>query len=174
MSSLEGIFRAVSIDIGTKNFAIYTEDIDLEALNNIKKYPQGRRKLLLPTYDNLTDIYLSGTSVEQYTNVFNLAGDDPGDELTVEIRKSLFKTLEGLEELWKSAVLVVIEKQFINLRFTRKKSGTANMIMIRLAETCFTWILDHHPHIDIRYFPSQYKTVICNCPKTFLKKERKM
>lgn len=175
--SNDNILRVVSIDIGIKNFAIYTEDIDLEALNAIIKRPQGKRKFLIPDEDQLTSVYLAGSSDPKYANVYDLSEDNGiGTELTPQIRKNLFSVLESLNELWKSCSVVIIEKQFINTRGWggKKGTGTANMVMIRLAESCFAWFIDHHyPSLSPKYYPSQNKTVICGCPKTFMIKSRK-
>lgn len=164
--------RIVSIDIGIKNFAIYTEDVDLKQLSSVTKLPQGKRKLLIPDENQLDEIYLSGKSVPEFTNVFNLSEDNCGTDLSIQVRKNLFNELEKLSDLWNSSPIVVIEKQFINTRGWKTKAGTANMNMIRLAESCYSWLVDHTSVIPI-YYPSHNKTVICGCPKFFTIVSRK-
>lgn len=181
MSIDNDIVRCVSIDVGRKNLAFYTEDVSMESMQELKKeykkLPKLPKrindKLNKPLADFIDTMYTYGVRVDGGMGVFDIRENKNSDELDIATRVNLIKLLKDYRWLWDSCDTVVIEAQFICFK-AKSRGGGANIKAIKIAECILFWFIEHYNNtITPVLFGSSFKTQLLGAPQFTEKKSRK-
>jgi len=172
----ENILRIASFDVAKINFGQWIEDIPISKLRNLKeKYrnlpTRFQRRVRGDMNSNVTKIFeeLFKAGKRVHIGVYDFRNNkDEKPKLTYQMRKNFIAHLRGLDFLWRTCDIFIIENQYSG---GRKRKG--NTDAIRVAEALFIWILENYPFKEILYFSSSYKTQILGAPPKLSDKQRK-
>lgn len=178
--------RGLSIDVGTKNLAIYVEEFNHEEIKSIKlpeilftnnHLPMPEYKKILSTiYKNGQCIYLDLIDITKpiaeskiVSNELTIISNNKtsGKYITTSILISLYDYLEKHKKIWDTCSFVIIEQQ-MNTRF--KKNTTAQHIQHHIESWFIFNYKDFKPFIN---YPSKNKTQVLGAPKREKKKNDK-
>ncbi len=145
--------RFCGIDIGTKNFACYVEDVSDTEIAALKSLSDAW-KVCADFDDTMKKIFATGARVK--LRLEDLTGSDD-----IELRKNLFAFLASLLDVFSDCDVIRIEQQFIH----HIETGFAmNLDMIKLAECTISWFLIHFPNKDVKFMQAKQKTELLKCP----------
>lgn len=161
--------KALSIDVGIKNLAIYIEEFDHLQIQQLKIPENTHDKNNLPTKDYnkfLKKIYNNGKCI--FIDLVNLTNGESAKLVTTDILMTLFDYLESKKELFDSCSFVMIEQQ-MNSRF--KKNTSAQHIQHHI-ESWF--IFNYRDFKPVIIYPSKNKGDILGAPKKIEDKKGKL
>lgn len=155
--------RALSIDIGIKNLALYIEDFDVHKLltMKMKRRSDNFDKNHNPTKEyssKLKQVYLNGKCV--YIDLIDISGGMSGKFVTDEILIRLYSWLSEKTSLFNTCDFVMIEQQ-MNSRF--KKNTSAQHIQHHI----HSWFI-FMKKVPVIIYPSKNKSDILGCPFKFM------
>ncbi len=157
--------RALSIDIGTKNMALYIEEFDIEKLHELTLPEQADRfdKNHLPTKeykDVLKKVYKNGQC--KFLDLVNLSGAKSGKVVTIDTLLNLTKYLEDHCELIDECSFVIIEEQ-MNSRIAKNTNA------VRLQHHIHSWFVIKYGNFKpCIIFRSKFKSQVLGAPNKVL------
>ena len=156
-----------SFDIGYRNLCFSIEEINLQALNHVKKLPKARQynangtptieqqKVLKQLYSNSKTVFFKNTDL---TNKAMKVLDH-------EVFHLLTDLLDEYVSYWDKCAVIILEKQ-MSFR------GVYNVSALKLGQHCYSYFVFKYSRFkQIVEFPAYHKTQILGAPKT--KKETK-
>lgn len=161
--------RAISIDVGIKNLAIYIEEFDHLEIQSLKLPSILNDSNNKPTKEYtklLNKIYNNGKCI--FMDLVNLTNGESAKVVTTDILITLFDYLESKKELFDSCSFIMIEQQ-MNSRF--KKNTSAQHIQHHI-ESWF--IFNYRDFKPVIIYPSKNKGQVLGAPIKIEDKKGKM
>ena len=152
-----------SIDIGSKNFAFYVEQIDTKILSNIKNIPSSERYNSdgTPTPNMniiLKTIFKNGETI-LHENVDLTHGCSIGKYLDQNVLHNLTNILDKHSHIWDKCSIFLVEQQ---MSFGKK----INLKAIKIGQHCQSYFMFRYGKFKtIIEFPSYHKTHILGSEK---------
>lgn len=153
-----------SVDIGSRNFAFYVEEMNTKGLESIKNIPVGKRyndngtptkemqKILDSVYKNGKTILHNNTDIS--TNCVK------GKKLDPNTFHNMTDLLDSYSEYWDKCSCFVIEAQ---MNFGKMKS---NPKALKLGHHCQSYFMFRYGRFkEVVEFPAYHKTQVLGCEK---------
>lgn len=160
--SNEEIAWIASIDIGSKNFAFYVEEVNISILSKIKNIPKldrynpnGTPTMKMNTI--LNSIFKDGKTII-HENV-DLTINSNGKYIDQNILHNLTNLLDKYSHIWDKCYIILVEQQ---MSFGKK----INLKAIKIGQHCQSYFLFKYGRFKIVIeFPSYHKTHILGSEK---------
>jgi len=152
-----------SIDIGSKNFAFYIEEIDTDNLSSISNISKELRYNIdgtpTPAFKNiLKSLFLNGKLI-LFKNSDLTSGCKKGVYLDPETFHNMTDLLDKHRDYWGKCESFVIEQQ---MSFGKKH----NTLALKLGQHCFSYFaITYGRFKNVIEFPSYHKTQVIGAPK---------
>lgn len=158
----EKVVWIASIDIGSKNFAFYVEEVNVRILKQIKNIPQNKRynENGTPTeaMNKILDTIFRDGKTIIHENV-DLTGKVTQKYFDQNILHNLTNLLDKYSEVWDRCSIILVEQQMsfgkkINLKAIKIGQHTQSYFLFRYGK--FKKVIE---------FPSYYKTCVLGSEK---------
>lgn len=174
-----------SFDIGSVNFAYYSELVNLCKFNKLRKKYVALKNPQKKSQHNFFVNKVCKIGKRVSTGVISLSdiilcNDTTSDEkfmckkgvYSEESRRKLLQYLNSNEGMWNESGAIVIEQQFF-ATFGHKKLVQVNMNAIKIAEDVMMYFMIKFPDKLVCIFSAALKTSVLCCPKKLSKIQRK-